>query len=34
MSELKLDYLGIIQPGALYRNLTPAQLVEHALRRN
>ena len=34
MSELKLDYLGIIQPGALYHNLTPAQLVEHALRRN
>ena len=33
MSELKLDYLGIIQPGALYHNLTPAQLVEHALRR-
>ena len=34
MSELKLDYLGIIQPGALYHNLSPAELVEHALRRN
>lgn len=26
--------LGIIAPKAVYRNLTPAQLVEHALRRN
>lgn len=33
MSELKLDYLGIIETCRLYRNLTPAQLVEHALRR-
>ncbi len=33
MSELNLEYLGIIHPGALYRNLSPAQLTEHALRR-
>ena len=33
MSKLSLDYLGIINPSELYRNLTPAQLTEHALRR-
>ncbi len=33
MSKLSLDYLGIVNPAELYRNLTPAQLTEHALRR-
>ena len=33
MSELNLEYLGIANPQKLYRNLTPAQLTEHALRR-
>ena len=33
MSELKLDYLGIIQADAIHHNLTPAELVEHSLRR-
>ena len=33
MSEFQLDYLGIVNPSKLYRNLTPAQLTEHALRR-
>ena len=28
-----IEALGIIAPKAVYRNLTPAQLVEHALRR-
>ncbi|MDO4544442.1 MAG: phosphoenolpyruvate carboxykinase (ATP) [Clostridia bacterium] len=28
-----VESLGIIAPKAVYRNLTPAQLVEHALRR-
>ncbi|NLA52729.1 MAG: phosphoenolpyruvate carboxykinase (ATP) [Clostridiales bacterium] len=32
MSELKLDYLGIIQADAIHHNLTPAELVEHSLR--
>ena len=34
MSDLNLEYLGIIRPTAIHRNLEPAQLVEHALRRN
>ncbi|MDO4564722.1 MAG: phosphoenolpyruvate carboxykinase (ATP) [Clostridia bacterium] len=29
-----VESLGVIEPKAVYRNLTPAQLVEHALRRN
>ena len=33
MSKLSLDYLGIVNPSEIYRNLTPAQLTEHALRR-
>ena len=33
MSELNLKYLGIIETGKIHRNLTPAALVEHALRR-
>jgi len=33
MSKLSLEYLGIINPTEIYRNLTPAQLTEHALRR-
>ena len=33
MSDLNLEYLGIIQTPAIYRNLPPARLVEHALRR-
>lgn len=28
-----IEALGIIAPKAVYKNLTPAQLVEHALRR-
>lgn len=28
-----IESLGIIAPKAVYRNLTPAQLVEHALVR-
>ena len=28
-----IESLGIIAPKAVYRNLTPAQLVEHALAR-
>ena len=27
------EKLGLVNAGAVYRNLTPAQLVEHALRR-
>jgi phosphoenolpyruvate carboxykinase (ATP) len=34
MSDLNLEYLGIIRPSAIYHNLEPALLVEHALRRN
>lgn len=34
MPDLKLEALGIIQTSHLYYNLNPAQLVEHALRRN
>ena len=33
MSELNLEYLGVIHPKQVYHNLTPAVLVEHALRR-
>lgn len=33
MQALNLDYLGIIHPKNVYRNLSPAQLVEHALER-
>ena len=33
MADLKLDTLGIIRTSALYHNLEPALLVEHALRR-
>ena len=33
MSELNLEYLGIVNPTRVYRNLSPAQLTEHALRR-
>lgn len=33
MSNLNLENLGIINSTCIYRNLTPAQLVEHALRR-
>ena len=33
METYGLEKLGIINAGAVYRNLTPAQLVEHALRR-
>lgn len=33
MSNLSLDYLGIIHPKQVYHNLSPAALVEHALRR-
>ena len=31
--SLNLEYLGIVNPTAVYRNLTPAQLTEHALFR-
>ena len=33
METYGLEKLGIINAAAVYRNLTPAQLVEHALRR-
>ena len=33
MSELNLEYLGIIEPAFVYRNLSPAVLIEHALER-
>ena len=33
METYGLEKLGIINAGAVYRTLTPAQLVEHALRR-
>ena len=33
MNTYGLEKLGIINPSAVYRNLTPAQLTEHALRR-
>ncbi len=33
MMSISLDYLGIIGTKQIYRNLTPAQLTEHALRR-
>ncbi len=33
MSELKLDYLGIINSTEVYHNLPASKLVEHALRR-
>ena len=33
METYGLEKLGIVNPTAVYRNLTPAQLTEHALRR-
>ena len=33
METFGLEQLGIINPSAVYRNLCPAQLTEHALRR-
>ena len=33
METYGLEQLGILNPKAVYRNLEPAQLVEHALRR-
>ena len=33
METYGLEKLGLVNAGAVYRNLTPAQLVEHALRR-
>ena len=33
METYGIEKLGIIGPKAVYRNLTPAQLTEHALRR-
>ena len=33
METYGIEALGIIHPKAVYRNLTPAQLTEHALRR-
>ena len=33
METYGLEKLGIVNPSAVYRNLTPAQLTEHALRR-
>ena len=33
METYGIETLGIINPSAVYRNLTPAQLTEHALRR-
>ncbi len=33
METYGIEKLGIINPSAVYRNLTPAQLTEHALRR-
>ena len=33
METFGLEKLGIINPSAVYRNLSPAQLTEHALRR-
>ena len=33
METYGLEALGIINASAVYRNLTPAQLTEHALRR-
>ena len=34
METYGIETLGIINPTAVYRNLTPAQLTEHALRRD
>lgn len=33
METYGLEQLGIVNAAAVYRNLTPAQLTEHALRR-
>lgn len=33
METYGLEQLGIVNTAAVYRNLTPAQLTEHALRR-
>ncbi len=33
METYGLEKLGIVNPSAVYRNLTPAELTEHALRR-
>ena len=33
METYGLEKLGIVNPTVVYRNLTPAQLTEHALRR-
>lgn len=33
METYGLEQLGIINTAAVHRNLTPAQLTEHALRR-
>ncbi|MBR2496456.1 MAG: phosphoenolpyruvate carboxykinase (ATP), partial [Clostridia bacterium] len=33
MNTFGIEKLGIIAPKAVYRNLTPAELTEHALRR-
>ena len=33
METYGIETLGIVNPTAVYRNLTPAQLTEHALRR-
>ncbi len=33
MTDLNLDYLGIIETANVWRNLPPSTLVEHALRR-
>ena len=33
MKTYGLEALGIINASAVYRNLTPAELTEHALRR-
>ena len=32
METYGLEQLGIVNAAAVYRNLTPAQLTEHALR--
>ena len=34
METYGLENLGIINASAVYRNLTPAELTEHALRRS
>ena len=33
METYGIEKLGIVDPKAVYRNLTPAQLTEHAIRR-